>query len=218
MWTDVQTDTDKHDEALNSRFLKFWECSSQKMMDWSINFLTLAPWNNEIFHIYTTPPLLRGVLFNSRAHSCSPSHRLAICFRPRPQRTLHYFMFLSSYFYSQYLSCIVTSFKVQSTNSVWLQIRLGLTNYTFLWFVLQMGRCQLQHKLTEIANGEQYAVPDDYDVAYDMDETMVNFGNLFNGNTFMAQIPVYRAGGTRLWVRYLFIERETHVYGWDTCL
>ena len=76
-----------------------------------------------------------------------------------------------------------------------------------------MGRCQLQHKLTEIANGEQYAVPDDYDVAYDMDETRVNFGNLFNGNTFMAQIPVYRAGDTRLWLRYPFIEPEAHVYG-----
>ena len=28
----------------------------------------------------------------------------------------------------------------------------------------------------------------------------------------MGEIPVYRAGDTRLWVRYLFIERETHVY------
>jgi len=29
----------------------------------------------------------------------------------------------------------------------------------------------------------------------------------------LGEIPVYKVGDTRFWVRYLFIERETHVAG-----
>jgi hypothetical protein len=52
-------------------------------------------------------------------------------------------------------------------------------------------------------------VPVAYDVEIGMDRLMVNFGNLFNGNKLLGEIPVHTTGDISCWVGYLFIQRET---------
>jgi hypothetical protein len=47
----------------------------------------------------------------------------------------------------------------------------------------------------------------------DMERMTLHFGNLFNGNKMLGEIPVHIAGDTCCWVRYLFKERETQVGG-----
>ena len=63
------------------------------------------------------------------------------------------------------------------------------------------GNYNTNYTLTQLADGEQYAVPVAYDAEFDMEKMTLNFGNLFNGNKLLGEITVHREGDTSCWVR-----------------
>jgi hypothetical protein len=58
------------------------------------------------------------------------------------------------------------------------------------------GNYITNYTLTQLEDGELYAIPDTYDVEFETQGMKVNFRNLFNGNKLMGETPVYRMGDT----------------------